>query len=309
MATAGLLAGIAGVRLQYHADRSGRWSAVTAIQLLTTIAMLAYLNWIWDQPFLARLFPFSSAIILGNWFPVAGAFFAGICAATSRINRSRRMTLVVTLLLLCSYSLVNPLLGRSPNCLPQASADRLMEYQTTDQTCSAACAAGLLKLHAIDATENELSRLCLTREGTHWLGIYRGLKLKTEGTEWDVVVEEVTREQLLSHPNLKGILALSFVNDSSRTHDTGFGSQTGHTVICFGTTEVRTIGVFDPSPDFGFESWNDRVLEGIEKAILFRLESRSGNPSPFSRIDSFRPSTWNHSRSLASVVAKNQERQ
>lgn len=309
MATAGLLAGVAGVRLQYYADRSGQRSAAAAIQLLATLAMLAYLNWVWDQPFLARLFPFSSAIILGNWFPVAGAFFAGICSATSRIGRSRRIMLVSTLLLLCGYSLVNPLLGRSPNCLPQASADRLMEFQTTDQTCSAACAAGLLKLHAIDATEDELSQLCLTREGTHWLGIYRGLKLKTAGTEWDVVVEEVTGEQLLSHQNLKGILALSFVDDSAGNHDTGFGSQTGHTVICFGTTTIRTIGVFDPSPDFGFESWNERVIEGVEKAILFRLESRTGAPSPFSRIDSFRPSTWNHHRTLATAVTQHQGRE
>ncbi len=304
MATAGILAGIAGVQLQRRANQSGHRVAITVIQLFAMTAMLAYLNWIWDQPLLAKLFPFSSAIILGNWFPVAGAFFAGICSQTSRVNRARRIVFVTTLLSLCGYSLVNPLLGRSPDCQPQTSADRLMEFQTTDQTCSAACAAGLLKLHGIEATEDELSRLCLTREGTHWLGIYRGLKLKTAGTEWNVIVEEVPKDQLLTHQNLTGILALSFVNDASRTLDTGFCNQIGHTVVCFGTTNINTVGVFDPSPDFGFESWNERVVDGIEKAILFRLESRNGTPSPFSRIDSFRPSTWNHRRSPVTVVVQ-----
>lgn len=309
MSLAGVFAAIAGIRLQRSADRSGRRAFHTTIQLLATIAMLAYLHWIWDRPILAKLFPYSSAIILGNWLPVAGAFFAGICWATTKISSPRRIIFVATLLAACGYSLVNPLLGRSPDCRPQTSTNRLMEFQTTDQTCSAACAAGLLKLHGIEANENELAALCLTRTGTHWLGIYRGLKLKTLGTEWEVIVEEVAKDQLLSHKNLTGILALSFINDASITPDTGFGNEIGHTVISFGNTNINTIGVFDPSPDFGFESWNERVIDGIDKAILFRLVSRKGNPSPFSRIDSFRPSTWNHGRSPVTVVAQTRERQ
>ena len=78
-----------------------------------------------------------------------------------------------------------PLLGRTPAC-----SERWDELgtclQTTDYTCSPACAATLLKKYGIAATEQEMAELCLTRRGTSWQGLYRGLKLKTAGTDWDV---------------------------------------------------------------------------------------------------------------------------
>jgi hypothetical protein len=194
------------------------------------------------------------------------------------------------------------MLGKAPNCDVTIKATQLLEPQSTEHTCSAACAAGLLKMHGIQATEEELSELCLTRRGTHWLGVYRGLKLKTAGTEWDVVVEEIRGTDLLSHKNLQGILALSFVCDEEDSLETGFGMDVGHTVISFGVTPIRTVGVFDPSPDFGFESWNDRIIAEIDKAILLRLVSRHASPSPLTQIDAHRPSTWNHVTSASEFM-------
>ena len=299
----GLLAGIAGASLQRRASQSGRNRVIVVLaQLFATVGMLAYLNWVWDRPILARLFPFSAAIILGNWLPVAGAFFAGICAYTDRISIVRRTVFVSSLVILSAYSLVSPLLGKAPECPESANSSQLLKPQTTDHTCSAACAAGLLKMHGIQATEEELSRLCLTRRGTHWLGVYRGLKLKTAGTEWDVVVEEIRGADLLTHSNVTGILALSFIHDEVDSLETGFGTDIGHTVISFGVTSVRTLGVFDPSPDFGFESWNGRIIEGVDKAILLRLVSRKGSPSPLTQIDAHRPSTWNHVTSASEFM-------
>lgn len=299
----GLLAGIAGASLQRRASQSGRSRVIVVMaQLFATVGMLAYLNWVWDRPILARLFPFSAAIILGNWLPVAGAFFAGICAFTDHISIHRRAVFVSSLVFLSCYSLVSPLLGQAPDCEVSVNTQQLLEPQTTDHTCSAACAAGLLKMHGIHATEEELSELCLTRRGTHWLGVYRGLKLKTAGTEWDVVVEEISGADLLTHRNLQGILALSFVCDEMDSLETGFGTDVGHTVISFGVTSVRTLGVFDPSPDFGFESWNSRIIDGVDKAILLRLVSRHGSPSPLTQIDAHRPSTWNHVTSASEFM-------
>src|SRR5260221_7046371 len=37
----------------------------------------------------------------------------------------------------------------------------------------------------ISATEQEMADLCITRRGTYWQGLYRGLKLKTAGTLWE----------------------------------------------------------------------------------------------------------------------------
>jgi hypothetical protein len=84
--------------------------------------------------------------------------------------------------------------------------------------------------------------------------------------------------------------------------ETGFGTDVGHTVISFGVTSVRTLGVFDPSPDFGFESWNSRIIDGVDKAILLRLVSRQGSPSPLTQIDAHRPSTWNNVSSASEFM-------
>jgi hypothetical protein len=294
-----VLAAFAGAKLQKQAGQR----TVFLAQVLATAGMAGYMAWIWDSPLLIQLLPFSCAIILGNWLPVLGSFFAGICFRTEQIMKIRRWLLVSTLSALCCYSLTRPLLGEAPQCLAPAQPDeRIFCSQTTDQTCSAACAAGLLKLHGISATEEELARLCLTRRGTHWLGVFRGLKIKTAGTEWDVVVEEVEPDRITRAANPLGILALTFSSSAAaQTAESGFGTDVGHTVISLATSRWGTLEVFDPSPDYGFESWNDRVLADVKKCILLRLVSRNGSPSPLLAVDaSLLPHTW----TLSSVAGR-----
>jgi len=290
-----VLAAISGANLQKQAGRK----TVILAQLLAAAGMAGYMACIWDRPLLIQLLPFSAAIILGNWLPVLGAFFAGICFRTEQIVKIRKVLLVSTLSGLCFYSLTSPLLGEAPIFEPSAEQEeRIFGFQTTTQTCSAASAAGLLRLHGIPATEEELSQLCLTRRGTHWLGVFRGLKIKTAGTEWDVVVEEVAPERLTKSTNPLGVLTLTFSpNAAARTVESGFGPEVGHTVISLVTSQCGTLEVFDPSPDYGFESWNDRVLADVKKCILLRLVSKNGSPSPLRSIDgSHFPPTWTISR-------------
>lgn len=285
---------MAGAWLQ---KRGGRVLMVLSLALVTA-GGAAYMLWIWDRPILARILPYSNAIVLGNWLPVAAAFFIGVCIQTQSIAFVRRFVLATALGCLCGFSLISPLLGDAPECGVLDRSGRIFEFQTTRQTCSAACAAGLLRLHGIDATEEELATLCLTRSGTHWLGVFRGLKIKTDGTEWDVIVEEVTPKQLTHSENPPGVLALTFKPEAAEhSVESGFVTEVGHTVVCLGTsTKSRTLEVFDPSPDYGFESWNDRILADVQTGILLRLVSRKGTPSPLHGIDTNRPSTWNDRR-------------
>ncbi len=288
-----LTAGLCGGQLQRRASKP----VVVAVLAFVTIGMAAYLSWVWNRPLLATILPFSNAIIVGNWLPVVGAFFAGVCLQTKKIVPGRRVLLGVTLSSLCGYSLLSPVLGNAPECRVTGQGDRLLEFQTTDQTCSAACAAGLLRMHGIDATEDELARLCLTRRGTHWLGVFRGLKIKTAGTEWDVVVEEVSPQHLTKGSHPPGVLAMTFAERSAEhSFESGFASTMGHAVICLGNSEWETLEVFDPSPDYGFESWNARILADVETGIMLRLVSRKGSPSPLDGLDTNRPSTWNERR-------------
>jgi hypothetical protein len=285
-----LTAAVSGAHLQKRADRK----IVLLAQITVTGLMAAYMVWIWDRPLLIQVLPFSSAIVLGNWLPPVGAFFVGICICTEKIVWARRMFLGAALGCLCCYSLVSPLLGQAPEFGSIATGGRLLDYQTTPQTCSAACAAGLLRLHGIPATEAELARLCLTRQGTHWLGVFRGLKIKTANTEWDVVVEEVSPQDLTHGEHPAGVLALTFFKQSEEhVLESGFDARVGHTVVCLGTSAWGTLEVFDPSPDYGFESWNERILADVQTGILLRLVSRNGTPSPLQGVDTNRPSTWN----------------
>lgn len=266
---------------------------VGLLQIFVAILMAGYLYWLMDSPLLVTLIPHSSAIILSNWLPLMGAFFAGICFRTVAISAVRRAFLTTALLSLCTYSLMSPLLGDSPRCA-EVDYERILEFQTTEQTCSPACAAGLLRLHGIHATERELSRLCLTRQGTHWLGLYRGLKLKTQGTPWDVVVEKISGDELRDGMHSPGILSLTFGDVVSQARiEEGFQSDVGHSVISLGKTASGNLQVFDPSPDYGFECWNRDTLQDVESAILVRLVSRDGTPVPFSRLNPMMASQWN----------------
>lgn len=284
-----LTAAFAGATLQ---ERAG-WKSVLLAQITVTALTGVYLKWIWDRPVLTQFLPFSNAIILGNWLPIVGAFFVGVCIRTRRILFLRRTVLGATLGCLCGYSLVSPILGNAPECGPSGLTGRIMEFQTTHQTCSAVCAANLLRLHDIPATEEELAELCLTRRGTHWLGVYRGLKLKTAGTKWYVVVEEVSPKDLTRGTHPPGVLALTFTKESAAHRiETGFAPEIGHAVVCLGSPQAGVLDVFDPAPDYGFESWNDRILEDVESAILLRLVCRDSGSSPFVSAGLKRPWTW-----------------
>lgn len=268
------LAAFAGAELQ---KRAGRMIVVSA-EVIVCLATVAYLHFLWDRPSLSHLLPFSNTIILGNWLPIAGSFFLGVCLKTERITLLRRIMLAVCMVTISGYSLAKPLLGKPPVCMP-TMYERTLDFQTTDQTCSAACAASLLRLHGVSANEMELAHLCLTRRGTHWLGVYRGLKLKTAGTRWDVVAEEVSAQDLCSGKLGPGILALSFhASESGRPSDPewGFESDVGHSVLIMKSHYPAAIEVFDPAPDYGFEVWNEEVLASVRNGILLRLVPRDG---------------------------------
>jgi len=268
------LAAFAGASLQ---QRAGRATVVSA-EVLVCLATVAYLNFLWDRPSLSRLLPFSGTIILGNWLPIVGSFFLGVCLKTERITSSRRIVLAICMVAISGYSLAKPMLGEPPVCVP-VKYDRTLDFQTTDQTCSAACAASLLRLHGVSANEKELANLCLTRHGTHWLGVYRGLKIKTAGTNWDVIVEEVSSQDLFSGALGPGILALSFHSaESGRKCDPewGFESDVGHSVLILKSRYPAELAVFDPAPEYGFEVWDEDVLANMRKGILLRLVRRDG---------------------------------
>ncbi|APZ90997.1 hypothetical protein Fuma_00581 [Fuerstiella marisgermanici] len=287
----GIFAVLAGWQIsKRHTERRVHLVAVAALFL-----MAGYLTHLWNRPVLAQLVPVSSLVILANWLPIWGSFFAGIYLAMTCVNPWRRGFVGSFALGLCAYSAVQPLLGTGPVCEADSPSTADLQFQTTPFTCSAACAASLLRLHGIEATESELAELCLTREGTHWMGLFRGLKLKTEDTAWDVSVAAFDRNRLLQRSAAPCVLAVDVdITGFEKGVDHGFCSDAGHSVVYLQRYSDDCITVFDPSPDFGVDHWDHRILKCIKRGVTISLIPR----------DPTSPESLLTARRIAAAVAR-----
>ena len=264
---------IAGLRLGQLAPNKSRLIK----QIVVVAASALYLSFIWNRPFVTYLLPHTALIVLANWLPVIASFFTGMYWSSREIDRTRRVTLGSTTLLLAGYSLVAPIIGRAPVCDP-ASPDSLLISQSTPHTCSPAVAASLLRLHGIATSESEMAHLCLTRHGTHWMGLYRGLKLMTQKTSWDVVARPYSCDAVM---NLNGSPALLSINVNpdqiDSTHDHGFRSNRGHSVLALKSRNHREVVGFDPSPSYGIECWDHEMLSWVSDGVILCLVPRDGH--------------------------------
>lgn len=274
-----LMLGLSGVLLAVGV-RCARWflpASLVQVLAVVVVLMSSYLMFLWNQPLITRLIPSSAVIVLGNWLPLFGAFFAGVCAGTKRIHVARRFVLTSVTAALCTYSLYEPMSGTTPNCL-RINGRAALQYQTADTTCSPVSGACLLRLYGIQAAEWDMTPLCLTREGTHWMGLYRGMKLKVQNTEWDVVAEPFSLERLKAGeiPRGPAVLSLAF-NDrfGAQPLASGMSEISGHSVVLLDHSGGNNVQVFDPSPEFGFESWDESMLATIREGVMIRLVPRS----------------------------------
>ena len=240
-------------------------------QLLAAAGLTGYFAFLWEQPLLATILPFSSLIILANWLPVLGSFFVGMYLSTASVSLVRRRTVSAMTVTLAAYSVVAPIFGRPPDCRFRPTLMGL-QHQSTPFTCSAACAASLLTLHGIDSTEQEMAELCLTRQGTHWMGLYRGLKLKTAGTGWTVRVDRFSKDSLADLQSGPAVLSLNLdMSGMSPDVEHGFQQESGHSVLALGSPGDDLLTVFDPAPDFGLEVWGEPLLQHVTSGVVVRL--------------------------------------
>lgn len=256
-----------GRRVSSHA---ANWLSVLVLVLLST-----YLACLWNHTTLVRLLPFSNLIVIGNWFPFVASLLGGLSSAQSSLPLWRRGLTVIGLQLAGVFVVLWPLMGTAPQC-GHAWSDGIC-LQTTNETCSAAAAATLLQMHGIDSTEQEMADLCLTRRGTNWMGLYRGLKKKTAGTTWDVEVFTVSADQLrsLDGPSILSV-GISQEDQASSLYQTDLGWTPGvrHSVVLLGfVTDLVDIG--EPTPDAGRERWTEGELHQLYLGQGMRLVRRA----------------------------------
>src|SRR5436190_12680046 len=232
------------------ASLARHWSprVLSGVAVLVVGALLLYIRSVWYDVRLAQWLPVSNLIVVGNWLPLLAAVLGGIVWEKARDCSWRRIGSTAALACTALYALLYPVLGSPPRCENRWdwSGNCL---QTTDLTCSAASAATLLRAHGIESSEQEMADLCLTRHGTSWQGLYRGLKLKTAGTKWDVQVVACSQPEL---QKLRGPLIISVGLESSARGDTDYTREFGwvpgvhHSVILHGFTSFGCAIIADP---------------------------------------------------------------
>jgi hypothetical protein len=139
--------------------------------------------------------------------------------------------------------------------------------QTSDDSCSAAAAAMLLGFHGIAATEEEMARLSLTRDGqgTPPLGLFRGLHLKAREKQLQPQLRQLagpTGFYRLGKPCIIGVGVRGDAPIDIQREMEVYGWQRGqrHTLIVLkADPQGKWIDVFDPSN--GRERWPARDLQ------------------------------------------------
>ena len=233
---------------RHRSQRISLWIGGLAVVFLLFFALAVH-----GRLILAQLLPFSNVIVLGNWIPPGAAFVAGILAGQRAIPPWRRTVLALLLVILGWYAVGCDFLGPAPRS-QHFWSDGGLSLQARGTSCGPCCAVTLLWNGGFEATEQEMMDLCLTRKhGTPLLGLYRGLKIKTGDTEWDVAVVRGSLEELrraasrpiLLRTRLDRATVRGPIPASEKLRP--WLRRRNHTVVFYGFTEDGKVEIGDPA--------------------------------------------------------------
>jgi hypothetical protein len=167
---------------------SHRWLEGLAAVIVVLIGV--YVRSVWGQLWIVRWIPLASVVVLANWFPLLLGALAGVFWVRTQTQTFwRRLPAQAVLMAGAVWSEIYVIPRHPPECGNEwIEKSPTMPYricrQTTPYTCSAAAAATILTALGVETSEAEMSRLCLTREGTTWLGLYHGLTVRLQETDY-----------------------------------------------------------------------------------------------------------------------------
>lgn len=277
-----------------------------------------YVRTVWGQLWIVRYIPLPSVIILSNWFPVLLSALAAIVwirlgsetasaqnppkkASAARHPSEaasdssaiywgrilRRIPVMAILLAASVYSLLYFVPSEPPECGNEWEYPRVplvwpICKQTTPYTCSAAAAATILNTLEIGTSEQQMARLCLTKSGTTWLGLYHGLSTMLLGTDHRVEFFSGDLRKLQDNANGQPVLLCCRLDPDIAARFPeyqeygGWIPGTAHTVVYFRPlADYHIVG--DPSR--GYEVWTTEDLKRLWTGDGLRLGIRPGvNP-------------------------------
>jgi hypothetical protein len=269
IALTALLAGGAGYFLC-----AGAKNRTTFLVLLGAMGLTGCYVWLLQgRLLLARVLPVSNLIVVSNLLPITVGFFAGVVLSQKKNHIARRVVLAISLIGLAGFAAWKPIHADPPKSHNRWSSDGVC-LQSNSISCSPCAAATLLRHHGIATDEREMCRLCLTNsKGTTALGLYRGLKLKTRDTDYEVTVVTTDVDTLLKNDDWPAVLLVKLETgadvDPRYANEWGWTPGVGHAVVVFGRVGEDRIEVGDPS--VGREQWMIRDLRTLWQGEGLRL--------------------------------------
>ncbi len=247
-----------------------------AVLAVTVGLYAAYCVFLFGELALTRLLPMPNVIVLSNWLLPGAAFLAGLLYRRREVAAWRRRVLAGALVLGGACSIGDPLLTDPPQAGTGSTGSSVCR-QTTHASCSPCAAVTLLHMYGIRSTEAEMMQLCLTeRLGTRDLGLFRGLKLKTQGTVWDVEPFRGATDDLRDPAHQPAVLLvrLDRSSEAARKYQerSGWLPGVGHAVVLLGMTHDGHWIVGDPA--VGIEHWTNEDLRVLWHGKGIRLVPR-----------------------------------
>lgn len=230
---------------------------------------------LFDLPLLTRFFPFTNMLVLGSMQPFAVGAMFGAAWHEIKGHWMKRSVFIAIGVGVCSWQCYGFLFRETPKTSDRWKGE--VCRQTSHATCSAAAAVTLLKLHGISSNETEMAQLCFSSEyGTTKFGLYRGLKIKTEGTEWEPRPLPMNMDALLTGGLCPAIISVR-INvgqqvDPRYQRDWGWEPGVSHTVVLLGFSEDGKVDIADPS--VGKEQWEVQGIRDLWKGQGFYLARR-----------------------------------
>lgn len=272
---------IAAFLVTYRLLRSRTKLFIDFSATLIVLLMFAYGYLVFGQLWIVEWIPLPSVIVLSNWIPPI------LCALSAavwlRLDATwRRWPVIAILVGGAVYSGFYFIPKEPPKCDNRWTSPRPpirwpVCLQTTPYTCSAASSATILNTLNIEATEQEMAELCLTRSGTTWLGLYHGLATKLLGSDYHVELLKADSDELEQLAAEGPILLCCKLEPTVARMVPGYVSEGGwipgaaHSVVYFGKRyDFHIIG--DPSQ--GFEHWTTRDLNNLWTGMGLRIAKR-----------------------------------
>ena len=276
-----LLLATLGFYLALRLPARSKWRNALGVGVLTAVlfgfAAERVPAWSWR----AMQFAFSDLVFLTNISLLGVSVLLGLMWSNARQEKTkaakvRAAILSLPLLGVAGWSYAWYFAPLPPDLFGKVDKHGYCQ-QTSDDSCSDCAAAMILHSHGIAATENEMARLCLTRQkqGTPPLGLYRGLAVKARAKNLR------PHFVFLKHPrefyNLgAAIIAVGIKSNAPREiklkmENYGWNPGQSHAVVILNADKNgQWLDVADPT--YGRERWPTKDLEYLwdGSAVILR---------------------------------------